>query len=190
MQTHATPADAERIRAEIARLTLELRRVEAPARKLRRHGAGCVEWLQRGGYLWVRGSLRWRRQRYQTQGIGVGSTTKEALAPKERARLEREIDDRLDRLRARLEQGPPAELMPDGREFVRLADPAFRRWIHDRDGGICALCDRPVALDAMHVDHIRPRGEGGTDHVSNLRITHPGCNIGRGTDRRRPVSWT
>jgi hypothetical protein len=82
---------------------------------------------------------------------------------------------------------PATEFGPNGREFVRVNDPAFRRWIYARDGGRCAICGRAVPFEAMHVDHVRPRLEGGTDDVDNLRVTHPRCNLVRGVRRQEPI---
>lgn len=82
---------------------------------------------------------------------------------------------------------PPAEVAPNGREFVRLSSPTFRRWIYERDGGLCGICGLPVAFAEMHVDHIRPRIEGGSDHVSNFRISHPRCNLRRRADRDQRI---
>lgn len=83
---------------------------------------------------------------------------------------------------------PPIPLdLPAGREFVRQNDPVFRRWIYRRDGGICGICGQLVDFDAMHVDHIRPRIDGGNDHVSNFRISHGPCNLRRGSWRQQPV---
>jgi hypothetical protein len=82
---------------------------------------------------------------------------------------------------------PPTQVAPDGREFVRLTDPKFRRWIYERDGGICGICRHPVEFDSMHVDHVRPRIEGGNNHVTNLRVSHAECNLLRGQERRQPI---
>lgn len=82
---------------------------------------------------------------------------------------------------------PPTETMPDGRQYVRIASPAFRAWIHGRDRGICGICGTPVALAECHVDHIRPVGEGGNNDVTNLRITHARCNLRRAALRGQPV---
>jgi 5-methylcytosine-specific restriction endonuclease McrA len=81
----------------------------------------------------------------------------------------------------------PVREGPDGREFVRLADPQFRRWIYERDEGICQICREPVSAEDFHVDHIRPRIEGGSDRVGNLRISHSECNLLRNLERRLPI---
>lgn len=52
-----------------------------------------------------------------------------------------------------------------------------------RDGWLCAGCGGVIepALPRMHelaatVDHIIPRGKGGTNKFSNLRLAHRVCN--------------
>jgi hypothetical protein len=74
---------------------------------------------------------------------------------------------------------------PVAGQWVRLNDPAFRRWIWERDSGRCGICRRPVGLDEMHIDHVRPILEGGDNHVTNLRISHARCNTQRGALRRK-----
>jgi hypothetical protein len=81
----------------------------------------------------------------------------------------------------------PSETDLNGRQFVRLTDEAFREWIYERDRGICGICGEPVAFSDHHIDHIRPRREGGNDTVGNLRISHPRCNLRRGAERQLPI---
>lgn len=69
----------------------------------------------------------------------------------------------------------------------RLARPSFsdefRRNLWERDGRTCYLCHKEI-LDwdgsTMHIDHVRPRSQGGSDEVHNLRIAHPMCNLRKG----------
>jgi hypothetical protein len=57
----------------------------------------------------------------------------------------------------------------------------FRRFLYDRDQGICGICREPVAFGrSMDIDHVVQLADGGSDDPSNLRITHYQCN------RRRP----
>jgi 5-methylcytosine-specific restriction endonuclease McrA len=45
----------------------------------------------------------------------------------------------------------------------------------------CALCGKgPRENDPWVADHIVPRAEGGSDHISNLQPAHPSCNGRRG----------
>jgi 5-methylcytosine-specific restriction endonuclease McrA len=62
-----------------------------------------------------------------------------------------------------------------------------------QSGGVCALCGLPLG-SRTHVDHVKPVAFGGTDDVSNLRATHPSCNMRRGVkpadnDRPRSRVW-
>jgi 5-methylcytosine-specific restriction endonuclease McrA len=54
-----------------------------------------------------------------------------------------------------------------------------RQLVIAASGGVCALCGLPLG-SRVHVDHIRPVVFGGTDAVSNMRATHPSCNMRRG----------
>lgn len=57
----------------------------------------------------------------------------------------------------------------------------FRRFLYDRDKGLCGLCREPVVFGSkMDIDHIVQLAEGGSDDPSNLRVTHERCN------RKRP----
>ena len=50
-----------------------------------------------------------------------------------------------------------------------------------RNGNMCALCGRPIlADDRVHIDHIIPVHQGGTDDPSNLRVVHDICNLTKG----------
>lgn len=59
-----------------------------------------------------------------------------------------------------------------------------------RDGPKCGLCGKKVDLTlksgtrgsdlGSSVDHVIPRSKGGSDELSNLRLTHWGCNRKRG----------
>jgi 5-methylcytosine-specific restriction protein A len=55
-----------------------------------------------------------------------------------------------------------------------------RRFVLDRDQGICWLCG---GAGADTVDHVTPRHHGGSDDPVNLRAAHARCNYGR---RERP----
>jgi 5-methylcytosine-specific restriction endonuclease McrA len=46
----------------------------------------------------------------------------------------------------------------------------------------CAICGQPAsASDGLHVDHIVPRVDGGSDDPSNLRAVHASCSLKRGS---------
>lgn len=58
--------------------------------------------------------------------------------------------------------------------------------ICERDGWKCGICGEPVDDNLRHpdpmcasLDHILPLSAGGTDDLSNLRLTHLLCNVRR-----------
>lgn len=64
----------------------------------------------------------------------------------------------------------------------------LRAQILMRDGSTCQVCGRTVGdVDptssgrplVLHIDHIVPVSEGGTDHPANLRVLCSACNTGR-----------
>ncbi len=55
----------------------------------------------------------------------------------------------------------------------------FRREIWERDRRKCYLCGRVIqdsTAQYMHIDHVVPRSQGGSDEEHNLRAVHPTCN--------------
>ncbi len=78
-----------------------------------------------------------------------------------------------------------------------IADDSLRNWIakqidkgHQlqkrvvvalRDGGTCRICWEPVSRKRLTLEHIVPRSHGGSNSLSNLRLTHDTCNRERGT---------
>jgi 5-methylcytosine-specific restriction endonuclease McrA len=69
----------------------------------------------------------------------------------------------------------------------RLARPTFsdaiRRDLWNRDQRTCYLCTLEITHwngDSMHIDHVRPRSQGGSDEPHNLRIAQPVCNLRKG----------
>jgi HNH endonuclease len=168
----STIAEIRRLAASIG-MTVTLRR-SAAGRGRRRNGEGTV--FPRKDGLWI-ARLCVRGVRHQV------TAAKEADCRRRLGELQRRLlGPEVERL------PPPTEVGPDGREFVRLNSTAFRRWIYARDDGLCGICAQPVAYAEVHVDHIRPRIDGGNDAVSNLRITHPGCNNARMHQRKRPIA--
>lgn len=70
---------------------------------------------------------------------------------------------------------------------TRLSRPSFsdsfRRDLWERDGRTCYLCHVEILHwdgDSMHIDHVRPRSQGGSDEPHNLRTAHPVCNLRKG----------
>lgn len=58
--------------------------------------------------------------------------------------------------------------------------PHLRKELHARFKGVCHLCERPISLQEITVDHVLPRKLGGTHEVNNLAPAHKKCNQRRG----------
>ncbi len=52
-----------------------------------------------------------------------------------------------------------------------------------RDGYRCKMCGRGSDHVILHVDHIKPVDEGGTDEIANLATLCEDCNIGKSSYR-------
>lgn len=51
------------------------------------------------------------------------------------------------------------------------------RLLARRQGGRCGRCGLPLARgERLEVDHFIPLAKGGTNRLSNLRLTHDTCN--------------
>ena len=91
----------------------------------------------------------------------------------------------------RINRPQPSKLPPPA-----ITNPEIKEWYAQRDGWICGICneripdpaaarDHPSRVAALSeplllsLDHILPRVKGGTDHPSNIRATHCGCNKAR-----------
>ncbi len=73
--------------------------------------------------------------------------------------------------------------------FGRGISPQLRTEILERNGFTCQLCGagpgdpdpfNPSRKIRLHIDHIKPVSQGGTDDKSNLRVLCSACNQGRG----------
>lgn len=49
-----------------------------------------------------------------------------------------------------------------------------------RDNYTCQACGATAAEETLHIDHIIPVSQGGTDDYQNLRVLCARCNMGRG----------
>lgn len=58
--------------------------------------------------------------------------------------------------------------------------------IYDAAGGLCGVCDRPVAFGDAEWDHIIPRSAGGRTVESNIQPSHRACNFFK---LDRPLEW-
>ncbi len=59
---------------------------------------------------------------------------------------------------------------------------AYRQLVAARAGGACEYC-RLLELAAgvtFHIEHVRPRFQGGETGMCNLALSCPGCNLAKG----------
>jgi hypothetical protein len=58
---------------------------------------------------------------------------------------------------------------------------AFRQLVVARAGGACEYCRllQAAAGVTFHIEHIRPRSQGGETVMSNLALSCPGCNLAK-----------
>lgn len=54
------------------------------------------------------------------------------------------------------------------------------RALRTRDGNLCFYCQRTVSADNESVEHLVSVTHGGPNHISNLFLTHKGCNSSAG----------
>lgn len=57
--------------------------------------------------------------------------------------------------------------------------PMVHSLLKQRDGSVCALCNRLIENGEESVDHILQRVLGGSHEASNLRLVHLKCNMHR-----------
>lgn len=58
---------------------------------------------------------------------------------------------------------------------------SVRNAVLARDGLVCRLCQKPVTIDDLHIDHVKPWALGGTTTVENLQVAHSYCNLSKGS---------
>jgi len=75
----------------------------------------------------------------------------------------------------------------DKQKKQRSSGKALRFKVLSRDGFRCRYCGASGAHAVLHVDHVLPRVEGGTDDESNLVTACQDCNLGKG---RSVVSYS
>lgn len=65
------------------------------------------------------------------------------------------------------------------RDRERKIRGSIRDQVVARDGNVCGICGCEVN-GRIHVDHVTPVVAGGKTEASNLRVTHPACNLRKG----------
>jgi 5-methylcytosine-specific restriction endonuclease McrA len=62
-----------------------------------------------------------------------------------------------------------------------LAEDVCPEEIFNRDSGVCGICLAPVDPSNWHLDHIVPLALGGPHVSENVQVTHPLCNMRKGS---------
>jgi 5-methylcytosine-specific restriction endonuclease McrA len=53
--------------------------------------------------------------------------------------------------------------------------------LYRRDHGLCHVCYLLVDEHNWHLDHVVPLSRGGKHVWDNMAVSHPGCNLWKGT---------
>lgn len=139
-------------------------------------------------------------------------THKEALGSRDAERYQREKALRLERQKEYYEQnrervleyhaehwqwekGSPEHIAKrlDANQRKRARrrsahqEPVDRQKVWERDEGVCGICGEPADRKDWHLDHIVPLGPGEHSY-ENVRVTHPKCNIAKGSDDKLVLS--
>jgi len=59
---------------------------------------------------------------------------------------------------------------------IRAFDQRDVRTAYERQGGVCPLCGKYFAIEAMQADHITPWSKGGKTVVDNCQMLCADCN--------------
>ena len=66
-------------------------------------------------------------------------------------------------------------------KIIPYNDIRNRKYLYGEQGGYCNGCENHFESRNLTVDHIVPRADGGTDHISNLQLLCGACNSQKGT---------
>ncbi|MFH8119917.1 MAG: HNH endonuclease [Candidatus Aenigmatarchaeota archaeon] len=71
---------------------------------------------------------------------------------------------------------------------IRIREPipkSLRQEVFKRDGYKCVECGATKETTTLHVDHIIPKSEGGTDELDNLQTLCEKCNLAKSNRKWR-----
>lgn len=54
-------------------------------------------------------------------------------------------------------------------------------FVYERDSGICWICEHSVDKANVHLEHIIPLSRGGSHTHDNVSVSHPVCNLRKGS---------
>lgn len=57
----------------------------------------------------------------------------------------------------------------------------YRSVVWERDGGVCHICHEPADPTNWHLEHVVPLARGGEHSYANTAVSHPACNLRKGT---------
>lgn len=76
----------------------------------------------------------------------------------------------------------------DARELYRSRkhaaadiEPVSRLIVWQRDDGRCHICGRRADINDWHLEHIVPLSRGGGHSYKNVAVSHPSCNLSKGS---------
>lgn len=102
--------------------------------------------------------------------------------PERRERYRQDNKDKYNAYLRKWRKGPKfAAIVAKRRASLAVAEVFDREEIWKRDGGYCYLCNSPVDQNNWHMDHVVPLSRGGDHAFDNCAVTHPVCNLKKGT---------
>ena len=79
--------------------------------------------------------------------------------------------------RARVRQGSAIRRTRGGKRLTK----AERQQLWASHNGRCHICELPVPLERMHVEHKVALANGGADDLENMAPAHSACNLEKGS---------
>lgn len=67
------------------------------------------------------------------------------------------------------------------RKRAAVVERVFRSVVFRRDQGLCGICRTAVDPGHWHLDHVVPLSRGGEHSYANVQVTHPECNLRKGS---------
>src|ERR1019366_1546951 len=126
------------------------------------------------------------RQRRLDNNLSYFYRSKDAVLRQQKER--RDEDPEIDRERSRKYRKDHPEVIRERgrankarRRGAQVRERVDRWVVWDRDKGVCQLCLLPADPNYWHLDHILPIIKGGEHSYANTQVTHPICNLRKGS---------